>query len=264
MRIGFTFLSLRTLTVKKAISITKKLGGNTLELFGDLIVFYNGKFCEKPEKISEFAEKNDIFLTMHLPYININLASFNDLIWRESLNSILKAMEYGYKAGVKRAVLHPGGVPLKHTFLIYLAKKRFKRALNVILEKSEEFNMEITLENTYFKENDIFNGVEDFRKFVEGFDGRLKICFDFGHANISLQGINHSLDLLKPFITHLHVHDNNGEKDEHLYIGGGRINFTEYIDFIKNFKGTIILEINPFKKGRKDLEKSIKMLKGEG
>lgn len=263
MKIGFAFLSLKTFSVKKAISLTKKLEGNTLELFGDMTLFYNGRFCEKPETICDFAEKNDIFLTMHLPYIDINISSFNDEIWKESYNGILRALEYGYKAGVKRAVLHSGSVPLKHRIICLFAKRRLKKALEIILEKAERYEIEITLENTYFDENDIFTGVDDFKKFVESFRGKLKVCFDFGHANVSQQGIDYSLNILRPFITHMHVHDNHGERDEHLSIGKGSIDYAKYIDYIRNFEGSIILEINSLKDGKKDLERSIKIIKGE-
>lgn len=263
MKIGFAFLSLKTFSVKRAISLTKKLGGNTLELFGDLTLFYNGKFCEKPEIIGNFADKNDIFLTMHLPYIDINIASFNDTIWEESCSGILKALDYGYKAGVKRVVLHPGSIPLKHRILCYFAKRRLKKSLKIILEKAEKYGIETTIENTYFDENDLFYGVDDFKKFVESFGGNLKVCFDFGHANVSKHGIDYSLGILKPFITHIHIHDNHGEKDEHLSLGKGTINYENYMDFLRNFKGSIILEINSLRDGKKDLERSIKIIKGE-
>ncbi|TYT24247.1 sugar phosphate isomerase/epimerase [Dictyoglomus thermophilum] len=263
MKIGFSFLSLKTFSVNRAISITKKLGGNTLELFGDLILFYNGRFCEKLESIKDFAIKNNVFLTMHLPYIDINLASFNDEIWRESVESILKAIEYGGKAGVKRAVLHAGSVPLKHFVLTFLAQRRLKKSLNIILEKAEEYHMEICIENTYFDDNDVFSSVDHFYKFVRGFGGKLKVCFDFGHANIYQKGIDYSLNLLKPFITHIHIHDNHGEKDEHLSIGKGNISFGKYMDFLRTFDGTIILEINSLKDSKEDLKKSIEIIKGE-
>ncbi|ACK41374.1 MULTISPECIES: sugar phosphate isomerase/epimerase family protein [Dictyoglomus] len=263
MKIGFSFLSLKTLSVKRAISITKKLGGNTLELFGDLVLFYRGKFCEKPESIKEFAVKNDIFLTMHLPYIDINLASFNDEIWEKSIESILKAIEYGEKAGIKRAVLHPGGVPLSHLVLIFLAQRRLRKALEFILEKAEKYDVEVCIENPYFEENDIFSNVDQFYKFIKGFGGKLKVCFDFGHAHISKKGIDYSLNLLKPFITHVHIHDNHGEKDEHLSLGKGSIDFKKYLDFLRNFDGTIILEINSLKDKREDLKRSVEIIKGE-
>ncbi len=263
MKIGFSFLSLKTFSVKRAIGITKKLGGNTLELFGDLILFYKGKFCERPELIREFAKRNDVFLTMHLPYIDINLASFNNYIWERSVESVIKAIEYGSRAGVRRAVLHPGSVPLNHLILTFLAQRRLRKALEFIIEKAEKNSIEVCIENPYFEESDIFSDVDQFYKFVRGFGGKLRVCFDFGHAHISKKGIDYSLSLLKPFITHIHIHDNNGEKDEHLSLGKGSIDFKKYMDFLRKFDGTIILEINSLKDKREDLKKSVEIIKGE-
>jgi len=263
MKIGFSFLSLKTYSVRRAIGITQNLGGNTLELFGDLVLFFNGRLLEKPEKVRAYAENKNFFITMHLPYIDINLGSFNDLIWKSSVDSILKSLDYAYKIGVKRAVLHPGQVPLRKFLLKYLAKKRLKKVLEIILDKADKYDIEITLENTYFDDNDLFENIEEFKNFIDTFRGRLKACFDFGHANISPQGLNKSFEILKPYITHIHIHDNNGTKDEHLSLGKGKIQFEEYLGFIRNFKGSIILEINSLKEKREDLKRSIQYLKGE-
>jgi len=263
MKIGFSFLSLKTYSVRRAIDITQNLGGNTLELFGDLVLFFNGRLLEKPERIKEYAENKNFFLTMHLPYIDINLGSFNDLIWKSSIDSVLKALDYAYKIGVKRAVIHPGQVPLRIFLLKYLAKKRLKKSLEIIMDKADKYGIEITFENTYFDDNDLFENVEEFKKFIDTFRERLKVCFDFGHANISSQGVNKSFEILRPYITHIHIHDNDGTKDEHLSLGKGKIQFEEYLDFIRNFKGSIILEINSLKEKHENLKRSIQYLKGE-
>jgi len=44
----------------------------------------------------------------------------------------------------------------------------------------------------------------------------IAVCFDTGHAHIS-GGVAHQLEALKPHIRSAHIHDNHGEKDEHLW-----------------------------------------------
>jgi sugar phosphate isomerase/epimerase len=43
----------------------------------------------------------------------------------------------------------------------------------------------------------------------------LKFCFDIGHAHIE-EGVAKSFDIMQERIVTVHIHDNHGEKDEHL------------------------------------------------
>ncbi len=50
------------------------------------------------------------------------------------------------------------------------------------------------------------------------------LCLDTGHTNhASKKPLTEWLDILAPWITHLHLHDNHGVIDEHLAIGAGNI-----------------------------------------
>jgi sugar phosphate isomerase/epimerase len=56
------------------------------------------------------------------------------------------------------------------------------------------------------------------------------ICLDLGHAHLSAPekniGIDHAFELLKPRIAELHLHDNHGQKDDHLWPNAGTIDWT--------------------------------------
>ena len=43
------------------------------------------------------------------------------------------------------------------------------------------------------------------------------ITLDVGHAHLSDTGLDHAFELLRPRIAELHLHDNHGLKDEHLW-----------------------------------------------
>lgn len=53
------------------------------------------------------------------------------------------------------------------------------------------------------------------------------VTLDVGHANLSDTGLEHALELLRPRIGELHLHDNNGLRDEHLWPGSGEIDWTK-------------------------------------
>jgi sugar phosphate isomerase/epimerase len=50
------------------------------------------------------------------------------------------------------------------------------------------------------------------------------VCLDLGHANMTV-GIPDAVSVLGPRIVSLHVHDNHGTRDEHLWPGDGTIDW---------------------------------------
>lgn len=54
------------------------------------------------------------------------------------------------------------------------------------------------------------------------------VTLDAGHANLSDAGLEHAFELLGSRIGELHVHDNNGLRDEHLWPGSGEMDWTKF------------------------------------
>ncbi|HEX6495744.1 MAG TPA: sugar phosphate isomerase/epimerase family protein [Acidobacteriaceae bacterium] len=59
------------------------------------------------------------------------------------------------------------------------------------------------------------------------------VCFDIGHANL-MQGVDPSLETLLPLIGSTHLHDNNGDRDAHLWPGDGKISWEPAMDALKS------------------------------
>lgn len=57
------------------------------------------------------------------------------------------------------------------------------------------------------------------------------VCFDFGHAHI-MNTVAKDFDLLKDHIRSTHIHDNNRERDAHLWPGEGNIDWKEGIELL--------------------------------
>src|SRR6202046_21125 len=58
---------------------------------------------------------------------------------------------------------------------------------------------------------------------------RVGVCLDIGHAHLAAPekniAIDEAFELLKPRIAQLHLHDNQGAKDDHLWPGSGTIDW---------------------------------------
>ncbi len=56
-------------------------------------------------------------------------------------------------------------------------------------------------------------------------------CFDIGHAHM-MGGVTHAFELMKKNIRSTHLHDNNKDRDAHLWPGDGSINWTEAVQLL--------------------------------
>jgi sugar phosphate isomerase/epimerase len=57
-------------------------------------------------------------------------------------------------------------------------------------------------------------------------------CFDIGHAHFG-QGVRQSFEIMQDKIRSTHLHDNHGERDEHLWIGDGTIDWDEAMSLLR-------------------------------
>ena len=83
----------------------------------------------------------------------------------------------------------------------------------------------IALENTLGE----LGSPASLRHFVADTRLDLKFCFDVGHAHLD-DGIEISFDSMRELSVATHVHDNNGQKDEHLLPFQGKISWDSAID----------------------------------
>lgn len=87
-------------------------------------------------------------------------------------------------------------------------------SLDELKSFARQRGVEILLEN-------IPNAHSKARKLVEFFEIthlNLGVCFDVGHAHI-MEGVQPAFEILEDRIKSLHVHDNNGVDDKHLFPG---------------------------------------------
>ena len=58
------------------------------------------------------------------------------------------------------------------------------------------------------------------------------VCFDVGHAHLG-PGVKNAFETLNELIRTAHVHDNRGERDEHLWPGGGTVDWKEAMELLR-------------------------------
>ena len=89
----------------------------------------------------------------------------------------------------------------------------------------EDPGVQIVLENVLEREPawllDIIKGVDD---------PRLKMCLDIGHVNAySNIPVLEWLETCAPYISHFHIHNNDGTRDQHNALNDGTIPMKEFL-----------------------------------
>lgn len=80
-----------------------------------------------------------------------------------------------------------------------------------------------------------FSSAERLATFVESTHLDLGFCFDVGHAHI-MEGIERAFSILKDRIRSVHIHDNDGHKDEHLFplSPGGTVDWKMTMELLRS------------------------------
>lgn len=198
----------------------------------------------------EISERNGMEICVHAPFFELNIAAFSKGIREESVRYIKRSIDFCADIGGKIIVVHTG----KYTYPYppgmtkennSLKKKQWDyniESLKNINEYAENKGVTVCLENIGIDTVDeTFEQLLEIRRAV---GPSLKFTLDIGHARLySDGGVEKGIKLLGDNIHHIHFTDNDGEKDDHLPIGDGNSDYSNFIDFIKNFQHIVTLEV---------------------
>jgi sugar phosphate isomerase/epimerase len=186
----------------------------------------------------------------------INLASTDRAGLVEAMDEVKRALEIAEQIPFPFLVQHLG-LPNES-----FSEKKFESAMTSIEHLrafAKPLGVRILLEN-------IPNELSTPEKLVEmirtaHFDD-VGICFDFGHANL-MSSVREAFEILRKQICSTHVHDNNKDRDSHLWPGKGTIDWKEAMELLRSAPQTpaLMLELewddklNPLEKIGETFEK---------
>lgn len=87
------------------------------------------------------------------------------------------------------------------------------------------------------------------------------VCLDYAHAAISKVPAKEWLEVLKPYIKHMHINDNDLKNDMHMALGKGSIDYKEYAKLMNEnvMDVSVLVEVSKLE----DQEVSLKYMKEE-
>ncbi|MFK5925124.1 MAG: sugar phosphate isomerase/epimerase family protein [Desulfuromusa sp.] len=192
--------------------------------------------------------------TLHAPFSNFNSGSSRRRIREASLKTADKSLQLAEKLSARRIVFHPGLAYGNDEKKLALWLENSLTFWPEFIARAAEIDCTICIENIYATTPDIF-----IRLFSLLDSPHIGHVFDIGHWNIFGTGkLLQWLNETAPYLKHLHLHDNHGERDEHLAVGQGYVPFSTLFEWLKttDISPTITLENHNLP----DVERSLKAL----
>jgi sugar phosphate isomerase/epimerase len=202
-------------------------------------------------RVRDLIETTGLAVSVHAPYADLNLSSLNFPILRESVRQITTCIARASE-WKDRVVVHPGYLSPFGRLDPARAWATHKEALREIGRCAADHGVLACLENMIAIREFLCRDPGELLGMTEGIEG-VGACFDLGHAN-TVGAVPDFLAVLGA-ADHLHLHDNNGQSDEHLPIGGGTVDWDRVGPAVAAaYSGIAVVEGRPVEEGRQSLE----------
>ena len=203
-------------------------------------------------EIKNITETTNLTLTLHLPFSDLNLASLNHPIWKETIRQMSKCLERASDF-VELAVVHPGHMSPLGMQLPEMAWRQNIEGIRAICDAAADLGIKIGVENMVNMQfifgkqpGEILGMIESLERENAG------LTLDVGHANTNGNIDGFLSDLSR--VIHVHLHDNMGKSDEHLPLGKGNVNWKKVVRKLDGYKGRAVTEARTVEEGAASLK----------
>lgn len=194
---------------------------------------------EDIETLFSVLRDNRLKCTLHSPYQDLSPGSSDPKIREVTFNRYLQIIELSDRLKPELVVFHPGFDSWRFQGIV---DQWFTHSLDTwsrVLRASEGIGVPLALEN-------VFDFAPDhLLQLLSNIDSpRLGLCFDTGHYNVfAKRPLSRWIEMFRPFLVEVHLHDNHGKLDEHLAIGEGNFPFGELFELLRRAECSPILTV---------------------
>lgn len=156
--------------------------------------------------------------TFHAPFLRIDPGSTDKPSRDYALSILLRTVRVAAYFSPLALVCHAGPLYAPNDGLAAWAGRAME-VFGPVAEACAEMGCVLTLENILHSEPDQL--LPYFEQLPQA-----RWCFDVGHMH-AFSGVDASrwVDVLGPYLGHLHLHDNFGQGDQHLPVGHGSVDY---------------------------------------
>ena len=195
--------------------------------------------------------------TMHGAFLDVTLHSADDRIREVSELRVRQSMEIAKELGIRGVVFHTNMIA-NFKDAVYMKKWVDTNAAFYKKLLQEYPGIYVFVDNMFDFDPDMLLALA---KEMEN-EPRFGICLDYAHATISKVEAKKWFEVLKPYIKHMHINDNDMKNDLHMAIGTGNINYKELKELLESCETepSILVEVSKLE----DQEASLVYMKNTG
>lgn len=192
-------------------------------------------------KIAALLHQHNLSCTLHAPFSDLAPGGLDPKIREVTREKLRRAFNLIPVFRPKSIVCHIGYDEDKHSYKMEEWLRHSLDTWRELIVFAEQHNTCVMFENTYETTPDIH-----LRLFEKIPSSHLRFCLDTGHL-MAYAGTPWQLwlDALLPRLGQLHLHDNKGERDDHIAIGHGRFDFVSLFSFLKDKQVSPLVTLEP-------------------
>lgn len=234
MKLGFSLLSLFMKEVDEMLEIAVENGFDSVELLAEGP--YRQDILLGRKEIIEAFHSYDLDIYIHGVNVDINLASLNEGIRKESVKQTKECLDLADEIGAIGVTAHPGKIGRPEKYLREMALGFLTESTHELVAYAEDKEAKISIENMPERFSYLGNRAYELENLTN--ETGCNITIDLGHVNTCKDQISF---FEIPNILYYHINDNDGIKDKHQAIGDGTLdlNLLKYVD-------NGIIELNNF------------------
>lgn len=238
MLFGISTKVLRDYPLDEAISIAADCGYRAIELWVDDIL------RTPADKIVQLTDRLGLTRTVHLLTEDLNIASFNEGIRKESLKQHKEGLQYAADVAAAAATLHPGRKTAK-TRTMEEAWNCQVNAVKELAQEAGELGVTLCVEGMEKISGEFILSCEDLEQIVRRCGPwSLGVTLDIAHLH-TVGSVDTLLEAAKKLpVGNVHISQSCGVKPHlPLYDPTGEINYKSAIGILKTFYNqTMIVE----------------------
>ncbi|NOX37740.1 MAG: sugar phosphate isomerase/epimerase [Calditrichaeota bacterium] len=211
-----------------------------IEFRGEAPFFFPGITPQSDFKFyREVLSRTPLKTTIHTTMYDINLATLNPRIKEANIKSYKEYIDLAAYFESEIIVLHDGEVyqefarsPRREEFL-QIAERHLIETLVELADYGQQKGVKVALENAPPQKHvSLVWNAENHTAMLQKINHpNLGALFDVAHAFLHGLDIPEYLEAIHPYLLEIHAHNNMGEKDDHLGLPNGKI---DYLSILKH------------------------------
>lgn len=246
MRIAANTLIYFHLPAPAAVAKLAALGFTAVDIFGDTPALdYRDITAEEIRALATLRERYQLDYSLHGPCWDLNAASANRWHRDDVVAHYCRGLEIASAIGARVMTIHSG----------WLSDSKLDRseawhgAVDTIgrcVPAAERAGIILAVENVGYGPTGMFHHPEEWADMARVLSSpAVKLTLDTGHAALQGFDLAAAARAAGPLLAHIHLHNNNGQTDDHLPLPEGRLDFAPLVTALRHmaFTGQAALEI---------------------